>query len=60
MNKKGQSREVIKLIVAILIFIFIGIPVLNVLNNPEKLLALLPGLVILAIFFDIIRRLFRL
>lgn len=56
MNKKGQSiREIIAFIFLIIIFIG-GIYILSLLNNPEKLIDILPGLIILAFFFEILRR----
>lgn len=59
MNKKGQL-DLIKIMAAIVLFLLIAIPFLNVLNNPEKLLELLPGLFTLVIFFEFIRRILRL
>lgn len=59
MNKFGQIpyAEVIKLLLIGLFFIFIISPLFASLGDPEKFIQLLPGLILLALFFEILRRL---
>lgn len=62
MNKKAQQNpiQLIKLIIGVVVFIVVVIPILNVILSPtaglDSLIGLLPGLIILAFFFELIRR----